>query len=282
MPGDLAILAIIVVFAVVLVLASRRKSGTVEPEHEEREGSQADSVQTLETPTLKETSIQAVRVPSREDKDQRAFVEKKYRSPKGVQSEAKWKKLIFVDCETTGLTIEDRIVSLSALFVDLTEADSDGKANVEIKCLHRAYNPQRNSHVAAKRVHGLSSEFLGKQPLFSAEAQEVREFMEQGHLMVAHNVEFDLGMLNREFKRAGLAPMSMETLCTMQLWRVKGLQGSAGLRNIAKHLGYDFKSGKHCSFEDVCMCFRVFAYELNLPLTRFEVTGDQTFQNTPD
>jgi DNA polymerase-3 subunit epsilon len=173
------------------------------------------------------------------------------------QSDDRWKRVIVLDCETTGLTVHDRVVALSALYIDLTKVDSVGAFDGQVKFLHRAYNPNRPSHVAAEQVHGLNSAFLARQPLFATEAQEVWDFMQQGNVLVAHNVEFDLGILNREFKRVGLTPLSTETLCTMELWRSRGMQGTAGLRDIAKRLGYEFKSSKHCSLEDVCMCFRL-------------------------
>jgi DNA polymerase III epsilon subunit-like protein len=105
--------------------------------------------------------------------------------------------------------------------------------------------------------------------------------MQQGNLLIAHNLDFDLGLLDREFKRAGLSPLSTETLCTMKVWRSQGMQGPAGLRDIARRLGYEFKSGKHCPLEDVCMCFRIFAYELKLDLASLDVTGSDGFQNSP-
>jgi hypothetical protein len=47
------------------------------------------------------------------------------------------------------------------------------------------------------------------------------------------------------------------------------------------HLGPEFKSRKHCALEDVCMCFRIFAYELKIDLASLDVTGSDVFQNIP-
>jgi DNA polymerase III epsilon subunit-like protein len=186
-----------------------------------------------------------------------------------------------LDCESTGLTIDDRIVALSALYIDLTRLDSAGAFDGQVEVLHRAYNPERNSHVGVERTHGLDAAFMSGQPLFAAEAQEIWDFMQQGSLLVAHNVDFDMGLLNREFKRAGLTPLSTETLCTMKVWRSQGMPGPAGLRDIARRPGYEFKSGKHCPLEDVCRCLRIFGYELKINLASLDVTGIDVFQNIP-
>ena len=109
-------------------------------------------------------------------------------------------RLIVLDTETTGLSAEggDRIIELGC--VELVGRKLTGNN------LHLYFNPERDSHPDALRVHGLTTEFLSDKPKFAEKAQEILEYL-QGSELVIHNAPFDVGFLNKELQRLGLQPL---------------------------------------------------------------------------
>mgnify|MGYP003577140296 CR=1 FL=1 len=107
---------------------------------------------------------------------------------------------IVLDTETTGLSAEDgdRVIELGC--VELFNRKLTGND------LHLYFNPERDSHEDALRVHGLTTEFLSDKPKFAMRAQDVVEYLSGAELII-HNAAFDVGFLNKEFERAGLKPL---------------------------------------------------------------------------
>ena len=107
---------------------------------------------------------------------------------------------IVLDTETTGLSAEDgdRIIELGC--VELFNRKLTGND------LHIYFNPERESHEDALKVHGLTTDFLRDKPKFGAMAQEVVEYL-RGAELIIHNAAFDVGFLNKEFERVGLEPL---------------------------------------------------------------------------
>jgi DNA polymerase-3 subunit epsilon len=107
---------------------------------------------------------------------------------------------IVLDTETTGLSADngDRIIELGC--VELFNRKLTGND------LHIYFNPERESHEDALKVHGLTTDFLRDKPRFAMLAQEVVEYLRDAELII-HNAAFDVGFLNREFELAGLEPL---------------------------------------------------------------------------
>ncbi len=108
---------------------------------------------------------------------------------------------IVLDTETTGLSAVDgdRVIELGC--VELVDRKFTGNN------LHLYFNPDRDSHEDALRVHGITSAFLADKPRFHEKAAQVREYL-QGAELIIHNAPFDMGFLNSEFKRVGLPPLT--------------------------------------------------------------------------
>lgn len=126
-------------------------------------------------------------------------------------------KQIFLDTETTGLEAErgHRIIEIAALAFE----DRRGGA-VEF---HHFCNPQREIDQGASNVHGITAEFLADKPLFSDIAEELREFLREGEIMI-HNAAFDCAFLDAEFNRCGMPPLSEinpNITCTLEMSRHK-------------------------------------------------------------
>ena len=106
---------------------------------------------------------------------------------------------IVLDTETTGLSAEggDRIIELGC--VELLNRKLTGNN------LHLYFNPGRDSHEDALKVHGLTNEFLKDKPKFADMAPQILEYL-QGAEIIIHNAAFDVGFLNKELELTGRPP----------------------------------------------------------------------------
>jgi DNA polymerase-3 subunit epsilon len=107
---------------------------------------------------------------------------------------------VFLDTETTGLDPNQghRIIEIAA--VEFNNRQSTNKK------YHSFINPEREIDAAAEEVHGLSLEFLQDKPLFQDVAQDFLNFI-QGSELIIHNAPFDVGFINAELGRLGLAKL---------------------------------------------------------------------------
>ncbi len=107
---------------------------------------------------------------------------------------------IVLDTETTGLSADngDRVIELGC--VELLNRKLSGND------LHIYFNPERESHEDALKVHGLTTDFLRDKPKFAAAAEEIVDYL-RGAELIIHNAAFDVGFLNKEFERIGLPPL---------------------------------------------------------------------------
>lgn len=172
--------------------------------------------------------------------------------------------IVFADVETTGLTREDRVVSLALISID-REALAQGEANARVT--HLAFNPERKSHPRAAQVHGFSDDALARQDLFRDHAKDLRQWFEQGVMPVAHNAAFDRRFIDREFELAGLPAVSSRYYCTMREWRAQAEPGqSAALKAILPQLGLKRRADTHGAFEDAWLSMQVFRHLNGMPL----------------
>ena len=109
-------------------------------------------------------------------------------------------RFIVLDTETTGLSPDngDRIIELGC--VELVGRKPTGNN------LHLYFNPERDSHEDALRVHGLTTAFLSDKPKFAEKARDILAYL-QGAQLVIHNAPFDMGFLEKEFSLLGLPPL---------------------------------------------------------------------------
>ena len=107
---------------------------------------------------------------------------------------------IVLDTETTGLSAEggDRIIELGC--VELYARKLTGNN------LHFYFNPERDSHEDALKVHGISNEFLRDKPKFAELSDEILDYLSDAELII-HNAAFDIGFLNKELERVGKKPL---------------------------------------------------------------------------
>lgn len=110
---------------------------------------------------------------------------------------------IVLDTETTGLDPSGghRVVELACL--ELAHHVPSGRH------FRRYINPEREVPEDARAIHGLTDEFLAKQPRFAEIADEFLAFIGDAPLVI-HNAQFDLKFLNAELALIGRAPLTAE------------------------------------------------------------------------
>lgn len=107
---------------------------------------------------------------------------------------------IVLDTETTGLDPAEghRIVEVAA--VELLNHVPSGRS------FQSYLDPERDMPEEARRVHGLTAEFLRGFPTFAEAADELLAFLADSPLVI-HNAAFDLKFLNAELARLGREPL---------------------------------------------------------------------------
>lgn len=121
-------------------------------------------------------------------------------------------KYVIIDLETTGHTPSkgDRIIEVGIVVW------SENKIIEEYTTL---VNPKVNISTFITNLTGITNEDVAEQPFFEDIAEHIRSFFEDAYF-VAHNVPFDLGFLNDEFKRVGLDPIMQPVIDTVELSRI--------------------------------------------------------------
>lgn len=140
---------------------------------------------------------------------------------------------IVFDTETTGLEPAEghRVVEIGC--VELVNHVPTGNT------WQSYFNPERDMPTEASIVHGLTDEFLSKQPLFSEKADPFLAFITDAPL-VAHNAPFDMGFINAELTRHGFDPLGMERVIdTLPIARKMFPGAPASLDALCKRFGVD-------------------------------------------
>jgi DNA polymerase-3 subunit alpha (Gram-positive type) len=124
-------------------------------------------------------------------------------------------ELVVLDVETTGMKPED------------------GHSVIEV-----AGQRLRNEEVIAvyDALHGITNEILAAEGRARAEVMnEFREFCKDA-VLVGHNIAFDMGFLNAEYRRLGQPPLENRTIDTIEIAKKYLLIPSYSLKNVAAYL----------------------------------------------
>jgi len=139
---------------------------------------------------------------------------------------------IVLDTETTGLDPQDghRIVEIAC--IELVHHIPTGQR------FHRYVNPEREMPEDALAVHGLTAEFLARQPPFAAVLDELFEFI-GGDPLVIHNAEFDLAFLNAELTRLQRGPITSDYVDTLAMARQRFPGSPVSLDALCRRFAID-------------------------------------------
>lgn len=140
---------------------------------------------------------------------------------------------IVFDTETTGFDVDegDRLVEIGC--VELMNKIPTGRH------YHQYVNPEREMSRGAYEVHGLSTEFLSKYPIFGEVAEAFLEFVDDAAL-IAHNASFDMKFINWELENVGLKPIpAARSVDTLAIARAKFPGAQNSLDALCRRLGVD-------------------------------------------
>lgn len=116
-----------------------------------------------------------------------------------------------VDAEATGVdAARDRIVEIAVITLD--------EELEPVEELVARVNPGIPIPEAASRIHGITDQEVAACPGFEHVAAKARRMIGD-RIIIAHNASFDIGLLNMEFERAGVAalPINAPAIDTLQI-----------------------------------------------------------------
>lgn len=140
---------------------------------------------------------------------------------------------IVLDTETTGIdpSAGHRIIEIGAL--ELFNQSPTGEQ------FHIYINPEREIDAGAVNVHGLTEAFLADKPVFADVAAGFLEFI-AGSKLVIHNAPFDMGFINAELARLGMAALPMDrAVDTLTMARRKFPGAQASLDALCRRFEID-------------------------------------------
>lgn len=140
---------------------------------------------------------------------------------------------IVLDTETTGLDPNDghRLVELGC--VELVNHIRTGRD------FHSYINPERDMPEDARRVHGLSGDFLKGFPVFAEVVDAFLEFIGDAPLLI-HNAKFDVAFLNAELARCGRPVLAADrATCTLIMAQKRFPGAPASLDALCRRFGVD-------------------------------------------
>jgi DNA polymerase III subunit epsilon len=139
---------------------------------------------------------------------------------------------IVLDTETTGLDPRGghRIVEIAC--VELVHHIPTGRS------FHRYVNPERDVPQDALAVHGLTAEFLARQPPFAEVLDELLGFIGADPLVI-HNAEFDLAFLNAELARLQREPITSGFVDTLAMARRRFPGSPSSLDALCRRFAID-------------------------------------------
>lgn len=153
------------------------------------------------------------------------------------------KKLIFLDTESTGLDTEDRICQVAY------KIDSD--------IYDELFKPELDIKVSAMAVTHITNKMVADKPVFvgSEMHKHLETLFAGGDILVAHNVAFDLGMLQKE----GLDTKNI--ICTkkvaMELDKGAVIE-SYSLQYLRYLLGFEIEAQAHDALGDILVLEKLF------------------------
>lgn len=126
---------------------------------------------------------------------------------RGFKAAAPVRGFAAIDVETTGLSPRtDRVVEIAVI-----QLDCDVTPRGEFATL---VNPGRD--IGATYIHHITARDVTSAPRFEQIAPTLLDLL-SGHVIVAHNVQFDLRFIGAEFARLGIGLPELPFMCTMQL-----------------------------------------------------------------
>ncbi|MBB5703852.1 DNA polymerase III epsilon subunit family exonuclease [Ochrobactrum daejeonense] len=169
------------------------------------------------------------------------------------------KRVIVFDTETTGILPYDRIITLGAVKI---EGDQ-----LQKQSLYLIFDPRKDSSPQAEAVHGFDNWMTRYQDLFVDLAAPIRKWFSWADEIAAHNAEFDMRYIQREFRKAEVDQLDQPIYCTMdsarRLWR----GNSAKLDHCLARIGMSRVGSRHGALEDAYLTAGLYLHQQGVKKT---------------
>ena len=144
---------------------------------------------------------------------------------------------IVIDTETTGLNFRsgDRIIEVGC--VELINHVSTSNT-LQFYC-----KTDKEISESAKKVSGISNEFLKDKKTFEENHQELLSFI-KNDVLIIHNSDFDMGFLNNELSIIGKSPLKNKVIDTVSLARQVLNTRIANLDYLCRRFNIDLSERK--------------------------------------
>ena len=163
------------------------------------------------------------------------------------------------DTETTGLVNNRTLpVSRQPEVVEFYGVQFDPGSGKLYDELDQLIKPSKEMNAEQISHHGIDNEMLRHQPVFATVAPKIKKFIESQKLVLAHNLSFDMDMMEIEFQRLKQTIAWPKRMCTVeQTIHIKGHRLS--LTKLHEYLFGEPFSGAHRAKVDVaalvrCIC----------------------------
>jgi DNA polymerase III subunit epsilon len=157
---------------------------------------------------------------------------------------------VCLDTETTGLNVrQDRLLAVAAVHMH-------GSRLYEVGTFERLVNPARHIPPGSTAIHSITDAMIANAPAYSTIAADLARFCGE-RVWIGHNIGFDVAILRREAKLAGIAwsdPVSLDTVCLYAEMRPRA--PDVELEAVAADLGVDV-IGRHTALGDALIAAEV-------------------------
>jgi DNA polymerase III epsilon subunit len=158
--------------------------------------------------------------------------------------------LVFLDLETTGLDVlkGEAICEIGALKVCRRQI---------IDKFHSLINPKKSIPAEAFKIHQISDEEVKQAPYFEDIAGSLLNFLNHS-VILAYNIEFDLGFLNHELKKLGRKMLEAPAIDILCMARKTVRLPKYNLAAIASFLNLEYCGKMHRALDDAGIASGVF------------------------
>jgi len=136
-----------------------------------------------------------------------------------------------MDTETTGLIANTgRALAIQPRVIELCAFVFNDKGKV-MEAFDELFDPGEDISAKITEITSLTNDDLRGKPSFNDRASDVRSFLGKGDVIIAHNLSFDMEMIDNEMRRSELPDVDWprKKICTVEQTRhIKGFNLNLG------------------------------------------------------
>ena len=171
------------------------------------------------------------------------------------------KKLIFLDTETTGTDIEDKLIQVAYRTTD----------NVDVNEL---FTPDLPIKIGAMAVHHITEKMISGKPAFvgSPVYLDLEKRFAAGEIFIAHNAKFDINMLEKEGLKIGTF---IDTLKVARALDPDSKIDSYAMQYLRYLLGIEIEAQAHDAWGDILVLEQLFYRMLKKIMESQDISKDE-------